>query len=108
MNNQGRNEKCSCNSGLKYKKCCLGSEQEPILPQVEKMLMVGDVECNQMFFDRKGIALVDTIMGAVMCGSVKWINKLEKQFKQQYPKYSYDNLINYMLKGTHRMVGEAK
>jgi len=71
-----------------------------------QVLRVGDVECNLMFFDKKGIALVDTIMGAVMCQNIKWMNKLEKQFKQEYPKYSYDNLINYMLQRKFRMVDE--
>ena len=70
----------------------------------EKMLMVGDVEQNQMFFDKKGVALVDTIMGAVMFQDLKMMKKLETTFKQQYPKYSYENLINYMLKGTHRII----
>jgi len=75
-----------------------------------QVLRVGDVECNLMFFDKKGIALVDTIMGAVMCGNVKWMNKLEKQFKQQYPQYGawgYNNLINYMLQRKFRMVDES-
>ena len=36
MLNQGRNEKCSCNSGLKYKKCCLVNEQKSMLTQVVK------------------------------------------------------------------------
>ena len=32
MNNQGRNEKCNCGSGLKYKKCCLKTDSIYSIP----------------------------------------------------------------------------
>lgn len=54
-NKQGRNELCSCGSGIKYKKCC-GRAGEPTMRDVLKCLyLILDMINKQNIAFRKGL-----------------------------------------------------
>jgi hypothetical protein len=88
----GKNSKCSCNSGKKYKKCCylLGSQ---ITCEICKELKIKGQNCKVCDFNKDLKEFADMSQSGID-------NKIiDKIIKERYPLY-YKEIIN-LLSGTY-------
>lgn len=65
MNKIGRNDRCPCGSGKKYKKCCMLKEAKPMNPTAKRESLASEEEKEKVF--RLLFCLLRDVMNASKC-----------------------------------------